>query len=330
MTPKAFLLHSLPRLALSILAFAANVDALAAEPWRPSKPIRLVVSFPPGGVADVMSRIVAEPLGIALGQPVIVDNRGGAGGNLGGATVAKSPPDGQTLLATVTTVESMNPLMFSQMGFDPARDLTPVAMLGGVKLFLLTKKDLPVSSASQFVEYAKTSAAELSYGSASVGSMTHLAAELFKEQAAFRATHIPYRGAAPALQDLLGGQIDFVLDPGIGFAHVRAGKVKMLAVASLSRSSLFPNVPTLHELGYRGVNGDTLFSVYAPAGTSNEVVVRLNQEINKTLGLPEVKAKFAELGAEPMPMSPKEVKTKVLSEALLYGDLVKARGIRAD
>lgn len=278
----------------------------------------------------MMSRIVAEPLSSALGQPVLVDNRGGAGGNLGGAVVARSSSDGHTLLVTVTTLESMNPLLFSQMGFDPARELTPVAMLGGVKLFLLARKGLPANSADQLVEYAKSNYKELSYGSASVGSMTHLAVELFKEQASFRATHIPYRGAAPALQDLLGEQIDFVFDPGIGFAHARASKVKMLAVASLSRSSLFPSVPTLHELGYRRINGDTLFSVYAPAGTPGEVVARFNQEINKALSLPEVKAKFAELGAEPMPMSPKEVKSKVLSETQLYGDLVKARGIRAE
>ncbi len=313
----------------AMVALLAALAPAAAQTW-PAKPVKVIVAFPPGGVGDIMARLVAQPLSDVFGQPFLVDNRTGGGGNVGSGLAAKSPADGYTLLVTATSVESINPLIFRGMSFNPSKELVPVAMLGGVKLFLLPKPDLPVNDVKDLVAYARARPGKLSYASASTGSMTHLAAELFKQQAGIFATHIPYRGAAPALQDLLAGQVDYLLDPGIAFPHVRAGKLKMLAVASMTRSALFPQVPTLHELGYPNVTGDTVFGVYAPAGTPPQIVTRLNQEINRILASPAIKAKFAEFGGEPMIMSPAQVTAWAQAETRLFGEIIRSRGIAAE
>jgi len=321
---------SLIRSILVMLVFCMVAPMIWAQQAWPSRPIKVVVSFPPGGVGDIMARLVSQQLSEAMGQPFAIDNRGGGGGNVGSAFVAKSQPDGYTFVVTATSVESINPLIYASMPFNPAKELTPVSMLGGVKLFLVVKPGMPVNDTKELVNLAKANPGKMSFGSASTGSMTHLAAELFTQQAGITATHIPYRGAAPALQDLLGGQIDYLLDPGIAFSHVRAGKLKMLAVASMTRSTLFPQVPTLHELGYRDVNGDTVFGLYAPAGTPPQIISRLNQEVNKILASPSLKAKFMEFGGEPMIMTPAEVTAWSKAEANLFGDIIKSRGIKAE
>ena len=318
------------RSVLALLVLCMATPMICAQQAWPSRPVKVVVSFPPGGVGDIMARLVSQQLSEALGQPFAIDNRGGGGGNVGSSAVAKSQPDGYTFVVTATSVESINPLIYASMPLNPSKDLTPVSMLGGVKLFLVVKPGLPVNDTKELVSLAKASPGKLSFGSASTGSMTHLAAELFTQQAGISATHIPYRGAAPALQDLLGGQIDYLLDPGIAFSHVRAGKLKMLAVASMTRSSLFPQVPTLHELGYRDVNGDTVFGLYAPAGTPAQIITRLNQEVNKILASPTLKAKFTEFGGEPMIMTPTEVTAWAKAETNLFGDIIKSRGIKAE
>jgi tripartite-type tricarboxylate transporter receptor subunit TctC len=298
-------------------------------PW-PSKAVKLVVAFPPGGVADVMARVVSQPLGEALGQPVVIENKGGANGNVAADAVAKSPPDGYTLLVSSTGIESVNPLLFTRMPFDAQKDLSPVAALGRIQLFLTTKPGSDFKTVAAFVQQARSQPGKMSYGSAGAGSTPHLAGELFKQQAGFFATHIPYRGAAPALQDLLAGQLDYYFDPGIAFPHVRAGKLKMLAVASSKRSALFPEVPTLAEAGFKGVDADTWFGVYAPSGTPPEAIARLNREINKALALPQVKARFLDVGGEAAPMSPAEFKAVARGEAKVFGQVIRERGIRLD
>jgi tripartite-type tricarboxylate transporter receptor subunit TctC len=315
--------------ALIIAGLAMASSAALAQAW-PSKPIRIVVAFPPGGVGDLMARLIATPLSEALGQPVLVDNRSGGGGNVGSGAAAKLPADGYNLLVTATSVESINPLIFPSMGFDPEKDLAKVAMLGGVKLFLIARPDFPARDVREFVAHAKSRPGKLSYASASPGSMTHLAAELFKQQAGFFATHIPYRGAAPALQDLLAGQVDYLLDPGIAFQHVRSGKLKMLAVASMTRSSVFPDVPTLDEVGFKGVTGDTLFAMYAPQGTPPEITRRLNREVNLILQSPAVKARLADVGGETLPMTAIQFSQVVDAEKARFGPLIKSRAITVE
>jgi len=311
------------------LAAAFMTPLAMAQAW-PTKPVRMIVNFPPGGAADQIARAISQPLSEALGQPVVIDNRGGAGGNLGGDVAAKSPPDGYTLLLSSGGMVSVNPHIYPKMSFDPAKDLVPVAAAARVLVFLETRSNLPPNNVREFMAYLKANPGKLSYGSPGNGSSPHLAGELFKDQAGLYAIHVPYRGAAPAMQDLLGGQIDFMFDPGIGLNQVRSGKLKLLAVGSMKRSPLFPDVPTLDEVGLKGFDADTLFGVYAPAGTPAEVVARLNREINKILATPNARERIAALGGEPAPMTPAEFGTHAAEDGVRFGALIKARHIKGD
>lgn len=313
-------------LAALVLTLAGGLSA--AHAW-PTKPVRFVVSFPAGGLADVMMRLLQQPLSEALGQPVLIENRGGASGNLAADVVAKSS-DGHTFLVTTSTVESVNPYMFASMSFDPRKDLVHVALLANSRLFLVTRADLPPRDLKAFVDYARANPGKLSYGSPGTGSTPHLAGEMFKQSAGFFATHVPYRGAQPALQDVLAGQIDFSFVPGTALTWVRSGKLKLLAVVSAARAPEAPEAPTFAEQGFGEVLVDTLFGVYAPAGTPPEVVERLNRDINKQLALPSIKARFAELGAEPIPTSTAAFKSTVQAESTRFATVVKARRIKAD
>ncbi len=318
----------LRRLALASL-MALTLPVALAQSW-PSKPIRLVVNFPPGGAADQIARAIGTPLAEALGQPVVVENRAGANGNLGGELVAKSPADGYTLLMSSGGMVSVNPHIYARMPFDPAKDLTPVAAAARVLVFLVAKPGLPVNTIEEFLAYVKANPGRLSYGSAGNGSSPHLAGEMMKSQAGLFAVHVPYRGAAPALQDLLAGQIDFYFDPGIGLNQVRAGRLKLLAVGSPKRSPLFPQTPTLEEAGLKGFDADTVFGFYAPTGTAPEVVNRLNREINRILGTAAVRERIQALGGEALPISPAEFAAKASEDSRRFGAIIRERKIVGD
>ncbi|MFM8863545.1 MAG: Bug family tripartite tricarboxylate transporter substrate binding protein [Limnohabitans sp.] len=318
----------LRRLALASL-MALTLPVALAQSW-PSKPIRLVVNFPPGGAADQIARAIGTPLAEALGQPVVVENRAGANGNLGGELVAKSPADGYSLLMSSGGMVSVNPHIYARMPFDPARDLTPVAAAARVLVFLVAKPGLPVNTIEEFLAYVKANPGRLSYGSAGNGSSPHLAGEMMKSQAGLFAVHVPYRGAAPALQDLLAGQIDFYFDPGIGLNQVRAGRLKLLAVGSPKRSPLFPQTPTLEEAGLKGFDADTVFGFYAPTGTAPEVVNRLNREINRILGTAAVRERIQALGGEALPISPAEFAAKASEDSRRFGAIIRERKIVGD
>ncbi|MEK8053560.1 tripartite tricarboxylate transporter substrate-binding protein [Ideonella sp. DXS22W] len=310
-------------------ARAQSPAQVPAQPW-PAKPLRVVVAFPPGGLADVLMRHLQAPLQEALGQPLLIDNRGGAAGNLAATEVIRNGGDGHTVLVTVTTTESVNPLLFPRLGFDPQRDLQHVALLANTQLFLATRPTLPPSTVAELVAYAKARPGQLSYGSAGSGTTPHLAGELFKQGAGVFATHIPYRGAAPVIQDLIAGQVDFGFVPGTVFPAVKAGKLKLLAVASRQRPPNRPDAPTLAEAGVPGVYADTLFGVYAPAAMPSTHVQRLNQAINRLLATEPIKARFAELGADAVPLSPEAFKAMVAGEVKVFGGIVRARGIQVD
>jgi tripartite-type tricarboxylate transporter receptor subunit TctC len=321
-------------IALAFIAVAATSFIVLSPPahaqtW-PSKPIKLVVNFPAGGAADQIARAIATPLGEALGQPVVVDNRGGAGGNIGGEVVAKSPPDGYTLLLTSGGLVSINPSIYPKMTFNPAKDLVPVAAAARVVVYLVVKKTLPVSDAKSFIAYLKANPGKLSYGSPGNGSSPHLAGEMFKDMSQTFAIHVPYRGAAPAMQDLLGGQIDFMFDPGMGLSQVRAGKLKLLAVGSSKRSPLFPDVPTLSEVGLKDFDVDTIFGIYAPAGLAPEHITRLNTEVNKILASVGFKDRIAALGGEAAPMSPAAFGVKASEDKVRFGALIRERRLLGD
>ena len=313
------------------LALASIVPLSAgAQGAFPSRPLRVVANFPPGGAADLIARAVSAPLSDSLGQPVVVENRAGANGNLGGEAVARSPADGYTLLLSSGGMVSVNPHIYPKMSFDPARELVPVASAARVLVFLVARADLPVANVGEFLAFAKSRPGKLSFGSAGNGSSPHLAAEMMKSQAGIFAVHVPYRGAAPALQDLLAGQIDFYFDPGIGLNQVRAGRLKMLAVGSMRRSPMFPDTPTLDEAGLKGFDADTVFGFYAPAGTPADTIARLNAEINRALATPAVAERIRSLGGEPLPLSPAQFGAKVADDSNRFGAIIRERNIRGD
>jgi len=326
-------MKSIPKLGRLLIASAllalAAAPAAFAQAW-PSKPIRVIVNFPPGGAADQLARAVGLPLQEALGQPVVVENRAGANGNIGGEVVAKAPADGYTLLMSSGGMVSVNPHIYPKMAFDPAKDLVPVASAARVLVYLVAKPSLPADNIKDFIQYVKANPGRLSFGSPGTGSSPHLAAEMLKSQAGLFAVHVPYRGAAPALQDLLAGQLDFYFDPGIGLPHVKSGKLKLLAVGSPKRSPMFPNTPTLGEAGLTGFDADTVFGFYAPAGTPAEVVNRLNREINRALATQAVKDRILALGGEALPLSPAEFGAKAMGDSKRFGAIIKERKITAD
>jgi tripartite-type tricarboxylate transporter receptor subunit TctC len=314
---------------IATLLLAACLAPVQAQSW-PVKPVRVVVNFPPGGAADQIARAISVPLQEALGQPVVVENRAGSNGNIGGDLVAKSPADGYTLLMSSGGMVSVNPHIYPKMPFDPAKDLEPVAAAARVLVFLVSKPALPVNNIAELISYIKANPGKLSYGSAGSGSSLHLAGEMFKSQAGLFAVHVPYRGAAPALVDLLAGQIDYYFDPGIGLNQVRAGKLKLLAVGSPKRSPLFPDVPTLSEAGLTGFDADTVFGFYAPSGTPAPVVARLNREINRILATPALKDRMASLGGEALAMTPGEFAAKASEDSKRFGAIIKERQISPD
>ena len=315
-------------LALATLATLA-APAAWAQAW-PAKPLRVVVNFPPGGAADQLARVIAQPLQEALGQPVVVENRAGAGGNLGGDVVAKAAADGYTLLFSSGGMVSVNPHIYARMPFDPARDLAPVAAAARVLVFLVVRADSPITDFKGFLAELKAHPGRMSFGSPGNGSSPHLAAEMMKGMTGTFAVHVPYRGAAPALTDLLAGQIDFLFDPGIAVPHIRAGKLRLLAVGSPARSPLFPDSPTLQELGLAGFDADTVFGFYAPAGTPAAVVTRLNGEINRILGTAAVRERINAIGGVPAPQSPAEFQAKMAEDSRRFGAIVRERKIVGD
>ena len=316
--------------AAACLLGAIGPGAIAQQqPNWPTKPIRLVVGFPAGGTTDVMARVVSAPLQKALGQPVIVDNKPGASGNLAVSEVIKAPADGYTLMVAPISVQTANPHLFKP-ALNPERDLQPVVSLGHAQLYLVAKKDLPAKTAKDLVQMAKASPSTLSYGSGGPGTQMHLVGELFKQQAGIDAVHVPYRGAAPALQDILAGQIDYYFDPATGFQHIREGRAKLLAVTGAKRSPFFPAAPTLSELGIPGVELGNWFGVFAPAGTPKDIVVRLGSEIAKAMALPDVKQRFADLGVDAVVQDAVAFRKTIAQESAVLSGLIRERRIVVD
>ncbi len=305
-------------------------DAVAQAVSWPTKPVRLVVGLAPGGLADVLARLVQPHLALALGQPVLVENRSGAGGNVAGNEVVHNGRDEHTFLIVPSTTESVNPVLFASMPFDTDRDLRPVGLLADSKLFLFVRSSLAVDTLEAFLDYARKNPATLSYGSAGNGTTPHLAGELFKQATGITAVHVPYRGVAPAIQDLIAGQIDFAFGPATTFPFVQAGKLKVLAVASQNRATIAPDLRTFSEAGIEGVIADSMFGVYAPSNVRTEVIERLNHEINKVLERPEIKARFIEGGAEAVPLRATEYASRVQQEKRRFAAVIKSHGLKPD
>jgi tripartite-type tricarboxylate transporter receptor subunit TctC len=312
---------------LGLLAPAAGAQAPAAAA---QPPLRLVVPFTPGTGIDLIARTVGPKLSERLGRPVVVDNRPGASGNIGTEAVVRAPANGSTLLVSVNTLV-MNPGLYPQLAFDPVRDLVPVALTSWGQLLLVTHPQSGLRTAGELVAAARARPGRLNYASPGVGTPHHMSMELFKQTAGVFLTHIPYRGTAPAVTDLLGGQVDAMFLPiHVALPQVRAGKLVALAIGSDKRHALLPQVPTLAEARAGNVNVDMWYGIFAPPGTPPDQVARLNREIREILAAPDVRAAFETQGMDPATSTPDEFRQLVARDADRWLRLVKAQGIKAE
>ncbi|HMO48460.1 MAG TPA: tripartite tricarboxylate transporter substrate binding protein [Rubrivivax sp.] len=319
-----------------LLAWAA-LAALPASGLAQPKPIRLIVPYPPGGPLDIVARALAEKVKDSLG-PVIVDNRPGAGGNLGMDLVARSAPDGLTIGMGAVATHAINPWLYSKLPYDPIRDFTPITLAAQVPNVLVMNVDtasrLGIGSVADLVAYAKKNPGVLNYGSGGNGSAGHLAGEMFKARSGVSMVHIPYAGGAPAQLALVSGQVDLNFDNlATASANIKAGKLKALAVTTAKRSSVMPELPTIAASGVEGLahfDIDTWFGLFGPAGLPAATTQRLNQAFTEALASPEIKARLAALLAEPAPMTPEQFAAFVKAELAKYEKVVKQSGAKAD
>jgi len=317
--------RSLTLCAAAVLASLTLPAAGQTAAW-PTKPVRLVVGFAPGGGTDVMARALAQSLTEALGQSFIVDNKPGASGNISVGEVARAAPDGYTFLVAPTSVETANPSLFKS-NVLPARDLTPVMGIGRMQMYVVARPTIELKDVKQLIALAKSQPGKLSYASAGIGTPPHLAGELFKQSTGAFVTHVPYRGSAPALQDVMAGQADFVFDPGIAFPHIKGGKVKLLGVASDRKSPFFPDAPTYADMGIKGASLDIWFGVWAPNNVPAPIVERLSGELSKALAAPTLKERFNSLGAEPAPVEQAAFRKLLADEGKTLSALIQDRKI---
>ncbi|MGE3991938.1 Bug family tripartite tricarboxylate transporter substrate binding protein [Pseudorhodoplanes sp.] len=306
---------------VSILAVAPA--AAQQQPW-PSKPIQMVVSFGAGGTADIIARMIAEELSPVLGQPVVIENRPGAGGNLGASVVARSPADGYTLLMSGSPTHSVGPHLFKNLSYDPMRDVPPVAMIAIAPNLLVVNPKLPVNSVKELVQYAREKPGQLTFSSAGPGTSGYLAAALLKDNAKLDMAHIPYKSGPEAVTGVLSGDVGFIFFtlPAL-LPQVESGKLRALAITGRERSQLVPKVPTVAESGFSDYEVLAWFALFAPRGTPEPVVQRLASEIEKILKRPDIREKMAKLGAEPRFMNPKQLTDFVAVESPKWGRLLK-------
>ena len=325
-TPMIAAMLALPFTLHTPLASAQAASVSAGQAW-PTKPIRLIVNFPPGGTTDLMARAFSPKLAETLGQPVIIDNRGGAAGNIGLEVAAKAPADGYTILASSGSPIVVGP-HFYKLSVNVDRDLAPIAPMARILTLLVVKPGLPVKSVAELTAYLRVNQNKLNYGSVGTGSTLHIHAERYLFVNKIRATHVPYKGAALMVTALLSDQVDFAFDSGLSVQHVRSGKLRALAVASNSRSQLLPDVPTMAETGTE-VN-DALFGVYTPTGTPRAIITRLNREIGRIMQLPDSRAALATFAAEPVTLSPEEFTDIQRRDRERYGNFIRTANIKAD
>ena len=297
----------------------------------PTKPIRLVITYPPGGNTDLVGRALALKLGEFMGQQVVVDNRGGAGGVLGSMITAQSAPDGYTIMLGTSAGMVINPLLSRKLTYDPVKDFAPVSMVVIVPQLLVINPQLPVKNVRELIAFAKAKPGYLNAGSSGVGTPNHFGTELLKWLAGVDIVHVPYKGGAPALTDLLGGQIQMAFSsvPAV-LPHIKAGRLVALGVGSAKRSPALPNIPTIAEAGVPGYEYTTWYGVFAPAKTPRTLIARLNAEIVKAMETPDIKDRFTALGGDPDPGTPEELRAYMANESAKWAKIIKAANIRVE
>lgn len=315
----------------TVLAGLALPSLAQAQPWQPDRPLRLVVPFPPGGPTDLVARPLAQRLGEALARPMVVENRGGAGGNLGAEAVARSTPDGTTLLLSNVGVLAVNAALHRSLPFDPVRDFTPIALVAGAPVALVVRPHLPARTLRDFIAWTKAQAQPVPYGTAGPGSPGHLTGEVFRSVTGAALVHVPYRGSAPAVQDALAGNIPAVFDPVQSpLAQVQAGRLRALAVAGSARSAALTEVPTMAEAGAPGIEMTAWWAVVAPAGTPALVVTRLAEEIARIHASAEWRQGLDRQGISPLHRGPDEMPAFLAAERRLWGAAVRTSGATAE
>jgi tripartite-type tricarboxylate transporter receptor subunit TctC len=312
----------------ALAVFALASPALALAQTYPSQTIKLIVPWPPGGGVDTAARIIAAPLAQRLGQSIVVENKAGAGGNIGTEVAARAKPDGYTLLMGSVSPNAINPHLYAKLPFDPAKDFVGIGLVASVPNVLVVPANSKANSVADLVAMAKANPGKLNYASGGVGSSQHLAAEMLKKSAGLEMMHVPYKGTSPAEIGLMGGEVDLLLDTTACLPHVAAGKMKALAVASKARNPALPKVPTFDEVGVSGVYSGAWYGVMAPAGTPREIVERINRELMAVLASPEVKKKMFDFGAEIGNGSPADFGKFMLSEIERYAEVVKMSGAK--
>ena len=316
---------------LVVAVSLAGVGTMAAAQSWPVKPIRWISPFAPGGGADITLRIIAQKLGPALNQQVLVDNRGGAGGNIGVDLAAKSPPDGYTLVLGTIGPIAINVSLYKKLPFDPVKDLLPITQAANALNVLVVHPSLPAKTVKEVITIAKARPGELSFGSSGPGATDHLAGELFKTLTGVNMVHVPYKGGAPAMLDLMAGQVQTVFSTvSTAIGAIKGGKVRAIAMTGDKRFELMPELPTIAEAGVPGFEVRNWYGVFVPAGTSREIVMRLNGELTKILQMPDVKAKLLESGIEALHGSPEQFAAYIQSETKRWAKVVKDSGARAE
>jgi tripartite-type tricarboxylate transporter receptor subunit TctC len=322
-------LYGLPFAACLALA-ARGALAQAGPDVYPSKPIRFILPFPPGGGTDILGRIISERLAASLGQPVVIENRGGAGGNVGAEAAAKSAPDGYTIVLVAPSL-AISPSLYSKLSYDPVRDFAPVSLVATVPNVMVTSPSIPAWTLTEFIALAKSKPGAMNFGSGGSGTSNHLAGELFNIVAGVKLVHVPYKGVNLAMNDVLSGQIHLVV---IGVPapapHIRAGRLRALAVIAPRRSAALPEVPTVAEAGLPNFEVTTWYGVLAPAGTPRPIITRLNAELVHVMHAPELKERLAAMATDPVTSTPEEFADYIKREIAKWGEVVREAGLKAD
>lgn len=316
---------------ITIAACGLGLTGPAESQSYPTRYIRMVVPFPAGGLADVLARAVANSISGPLGQNVVIENQAGAGGNTGAAAVARAEPDGYTIMMSSAGILSINQFLYPTMPFDPERAFAPVTLVADMPMLMVVSQKTPARTVEEFLKAARAEPGKINFGSAGHGTTAHLALEMFKDAAQVDLRHVPYRGAAPAAQDAVAGQIEGVFDnPPTVISHIRSGSLRALAIAAKERMSLLPDVPTMAEAGIPRFEASSWFGVVAPAGTPAPVLTRLNAEIVKALRQPALQKTFDELGARLVGNTPEEFDRFIREERLKWGQIVKEAKVKLD
>ena len=318
-----------PSMWIAALALALTAPLSQAQPY-PNKPIRMILAFPPGGPTDIVARVLAQKLTEQIGQQVVVDNKPGAGGNIGAELAARAPNDGYTMFYNTSAIV-INPALYGKASYDTLKDFVPVALTAAIPMVLVVHPSLPAKNMKEFVDLVKSKPGQMSYSSSGTGTITHLASAMLTAQMGLQAVHIPYKGSAPGLVDLAAGQTQFMTDTiNTAIAYIKDGRMRAIAVTSAKRSSVLPDLPTFHEAGLPGFDAAAWQGVVLPAGAPADVVTKLNTEITKALQDPAVRARLAAQGADVYGSTPAEYSTYIRAEMPRWAKIIEESGAKAD